>query len=321
MKILPINQYRSFKSLDPKKSFGDDDAISQLRRTYIREHYLKETFPLYYNSNNSGRLEEYELKQLLASLCGKKVRSDSLESVFKTLKPENMELPAKFLIPEKGGLANDIIQNLPILNLDLVSQKMGVYRGATLQASSKNLLDMIKQAGIERIIDLAGYESLEDSCKDIGLEYLYYSTPSYYLISGEMFKTKANCKESALLQSRLFALSKKETNAFVERSITSWEQNIKEELNDFVKFITTMQKGHLYIGCEYGTYTTDNALMLNAYFNPLYIKCSKYVTPYNKSLTNRLINLYQNLSTEHKNLMGWTKDFDALTKKALLALK
>ena len=82
-----------------------------------------------------------------------------------------------------------------------------------------------------------------------------------------------------------------------------------------------MQKGHLYIGCEYGTYTTDNALMLNAYFNPLYIKCSKYVTPYNKSLTNRLINLYQNLSTEHKNLMGWTKDFDALTKKALLALK
>ena len=93
--------------------------------------------------------------------------------------------------------------------------------------------------------------------------------------------------------------------------MTDWEKNKNAEIDEFVSFIQEMKKGNLYIGCEYGTQTTDNALMLNAFFNPMYVRTKKYVTSYNIIYTKKLEKLYKNLTQEHKERMGWSKEFEA----------
>lgn len=317
MKIQRVsNDSQKFQSNINK--FGEDDLISQARRNYLREHLSQNTLPFYDILGQEKRLEEYELKKLIASLCGQKVNQDSQLSIFKKIYqiPTNPQNTTQKL---KGKLNNEAIENLPLFNLELVSNKLGVYRGQTLNGNL-NALKVLKQAGIERIVDLAGYEGLKETCKDMGLEYLYYSTPPYYFLQGQMFKTEEGCKEQALHQCKYFRITDKSAETYVNRNLEHWRKNLKIELDDFVKFIQTMKKGKLYIGCEYGTYTTDNALMLNAFFNPLYVREKKFVTTYNRPFTSKLINLYKNLTTEHKRLLGWIKEFDQLTLKRLQAM-
>ena len=319
MRIVPVVEYKNFTSKNVLNSCGDDDVISQARRAFIREHYVNEIMPYSDILDNSKRLEEYELKKMVASLCGQKVSSDSLSSIYETLKFKKSELPSNLPKAPSCRLNFEAIEELPIFNLELSSAKLGVYRGQTLQANP-NYLKLVKQAGIERIVDLAGYEALEENCKELGLEYLYYATPPYYFLQGSMFKTEQDCRKTALRQGRLFQYSEGETKMVVERSVNVWKKHLEEELDDFVKFILTMQKGNLYIGCEYGTYTTDNAMMLNSYFNPLYVREKKYVNFHNRIFLNQFVNLYKNLRIEHKELMGWTKQFDTMLHKKLLAL-
>ena len=171
-----------------------------------------------------------------------------------------------------------------------------------------------------RILSIKGgevYEGLEETCEKMGLEYLYYSTPSYYFIQGQMFKTEEICKNDAKHQTLLFNYTKEDADAAINRSVERWHKYLDKEINDFIKFIQTMQKGNLYIGCEFGTYTTENALMLNAHFNPLFLRGQKFISIYNRVLTPKLINLYKNLTTEHKRLLGWTKEYDQLVLKRL----
>lgn len=296
--------------------FGDDDLISQARRNWLRENIVDNSMPYYEIIGQEKRLEEYELKKLVASLCGQKLNQDSLNTVFQKLKPRNSEVSKRVSVPKESLLNDEAIENLSLMNIALVSKKLGVYRGQTLNGNFY-ALNVLKQAGIERIVDLAGYEELEETCKKMGLEYLYYSTPPYYFIQGQMFKTEEICKNNAIRQSLLFNYTKEETETFVNRSVERWHKFLEEEINDFIKFIQTMQKGNLYIGCEFGTYTTENALMLNAHFNPLFLRGQKFISTYNRVLTPKLINLYKNLTIEHKQLLGWTKEYDQLVLKRL----
>lgn len=296
--------------------FGDDDLVSQSRRSWLRENIVDNSMPYYEIIGQEKRLEEYELKKLVASLCGQKLNQDSLNSVFQKLKPRNSEVSKSVSVPKESLLNNEAIENLSLMNLALVSKKLGVYRGQTLNGNFY-ALNVLKQAGIERIVDLAGYEGLEETCEKMGLEYLYYSTPSYYFIQGQMFKTEEICKNDAKHQTLLFNYTKEDAEAAINRSVERWHKYLDKEINDFIKFIQTMQKGNLYIGCEFGTYTTENALMLNAHFNPLFLRGQKFISTYNRVLTPKLINLYKNLTIEHKQLLGWTKEYDQLVLKRL----
>ena len=87
--------------------------------------------------------------------------------------------------------------------------------------------------------------------------------------------------------------------------------------NKFIQFIQFMQKGNLYIACEWGTYTTDGGLMLNYFFNPLFKGTSEYLSPDNKIHLYEVRKLYNNLTSEHKKMLGWTKEFDTATAKKL----
>lgn len=309
---LTINNCR-FTS---KHKFGEDDSISQIRREFLREHILENSMPNYEIFSSAKKLEEYELNKLIASLCGQKFHQDSLQPILKTLKPKNTEVTKKILPKQDVALNHELIESLPLFNLALVSKKLGVYRGQTLNAHP-NALRVFKEAGGERIVDLAGYEGLEDNCKQLGLEYFYYSTPPYYFCLGEVFKSEDEQRENYLRHCSLFGYSEKESRDYFETATNHWKTCVDNELKDFVEFIKTMQKGNLYIGCEYGTYATDNALMLNSVFNPLYVRTPKFITPYNRSFLPKLLNLYKNLTPEHKLQMGWSKEFDAYVLKNL----
>lgn len=290
-------------------NFGDDDIISQSRRKFLREKIYENIMPYTEILNSEKRLEEYELNKLITSLCGQKMNQDSLLPIIEKFKPKQLELPKKFPVAPNKEINHELIMDLPLLNIAPVSKNMGVYRGQSLQ-NNLNALKIVKHAGIERVIDLAGYDQLEEDCKNVGLEYSYYSYPPHYFVGGEMFKTEDSIKDNILRQCNLFGYSKDDSINHVNRAIEHWKNGLEQELNDFTNFIKDMQKGNLYIGCEYGTYTTDNALMLNAFFNPLYIRCPKYVTHYNRIFTVKFLNLYNNLKLEHKQQMGWTKEFD-----------
>ena len=64
---------------------------------------------------------------------------------------------------------------------------------------------------------------------------------------------------------------------FSTRTDTCARLNNESFLNNFVKFIQTMQKDYVYIGCEYGKYKTDNALMVNKFFNPAFEDGKNYI--------------------------------------------
>lgn len=309
-------QINNLKLITPKftsnnidNSYGFDDSISQERRQYLREHILENSMPYYDIFENSGRLEKYELKKLISALCGQRLNQDSLDNIFKP-KIQVIKTPATNVpMPPDGEINYELIESIPSYNLELVSKKMKVYRGESLVGKSY-ALKTLKEAGIERVVDLIGYEYLKDDCARLGLDYFKYPMTPYTFMQNAMFNTKDEKKQLFFTHCRRFGYQGKEANAYVQKMILNWEENKNSEIDNFVKFIQTMQKGKLYIGCEYGTYTTDNALMLNAFFNPLYVRTKKYITSYNHIYTSKLEKLYQNLKPEHKELMGWTEEFE-----------
>lgn len=303
-------QQTCFTSSDEKHKFGFDDSISHGKRAFLRADILEKTLPYYDILENNGRLEKYELRKLISSLCGQKLNQDSLQDIFKQLYYTNKDIKTPSEKKENIPVDFDMIETLPLYNLDIVSEKMNVFRGESLN-DNIYALKILKQAGLERVVDLIGYDTLKDDCSIVGLEYYSYPMTPYSFNQKAMFKTEEENKKNCLFVCKRYGYTGKVAKDYVRKVLEEFEKNKTAELNEFVKFIQNMQKGKLYIGCEYGTQTTDNALMLNAFFNPMYVRTKKYVTSYNIIYTKKLEKLYKNLTQEHKERMGWSKEFEA----------
>ena len=80
-----------------------------------------------------------------------------------------------------------------------------------------------------------------------------------------------------------------------------------------------MQKGYYYIGCEFGTYKTDDYLLLNSIFNPKAANDSiPRVDPFKLDMVK---DLYDKLTPKDKQRMGWTKEFDENVPKRINAIQ
>ena len=188
------------------------------------------------------------------------------------------------------------------------------FRGSTL-LNKPNALKTLKNAGIERVIDLVGYYGYEKSVKDAGLE--YYCPTFGYGGMGIWDEEAFDTKESLLARETKYftPLDFEKNKKYLELRLNSHEKNIRKSVDRFVDYIETMQKGYYYIGCEYGTYKTDNYLLLNTVFNP---KAKDPFIP-NTDLVklDMMKDLYKNLTPEDKKRMGWTKEFDENVPKRL----
>lgn len=148
------------------------------------------------------------------------------------------------------------------------------WRGSTALKDSDLIL--LKKAGIKTVIPLSYGGVLEESCKKYDLNYLYFDS-DFDMFYNDAFKWKG-C-----------------TNNFIDK---------------FVKFIQTMQQDNVYVGCEFGTNRTDNMLMLNNFFNPYAKNTKTYINRLNSCYIPSLQTFVQNMTQEHKNAMGWTKEFE-----------
>ena len=81
------------------------------------------------------------------------------------------------------------------------------------------------------------------------------------------------------------------------------------QIDELVGFVRRMQEGYCYVGCEFGTNATRDALVyINRAFNPQDGRELEFFDYYKADL---LRNLYDKLTAGDKKLMGWTKEFDA----------
>ncbi len=192
-----------------------------------------------------------------------------------------MDVLLKTLMNKPRKVDYHTMMGLPVCNVRLIGNNS--YRGATL-SDHPELLKTLKETGIKTVVDLAGYgSSYKNAVKNAGLDYL-------------SFNMKHN--DTMAVNSIWFH------SVFDNRE----SRGDREFIDKFVKFIQTMQKGYCYIGCEFGTKDTTDALLLYDVFNPK--AKNKVPRVYDGTKFDKFRALYSKLTDKDKKLMGWTEEFD-----------
>lgn len=288
MKIQPIyNAGITFKShkYEDDGVLGYDDKISQDTRQAIRnwqEIYYTPYQSLYKKECN---LSEYQMNQLLNSLMQKPKEVDYSKVT---------GIPAYHVRPVEGTDET-------------------CYRGSTL-VDVPEALKTLKNAGLERVIDLVGYYSYDKVANDAGLEYY---CPDFGRGQLGVWEEEAFETSDAVLKKETYFYTPVEfekNKKYLEQRVKSFERNSRRSVERFVDYIEIMQKGYYYIGCEYGTYKTDDFLLLNEYFNP---KVDAGVPRGAMFKLDMMLTLYEKLTPEDKKRMGWTKEFDENVPKRI----
>ena len=287
MKIHSINTYiPTFKSqhYEDDGILGYSDKISEDSRKAIRE--WQEIYYTPYKSiyEKECNLSEYQMNQLLGSLM-------------------------------KGPKVIDYskVTGIPAYHVRPVDDDETCYRGSTL-ARQPEALKTLKEAGIERVIDLVGYPYYEKVVADAGLEYHCpkFGRGQLGVWEEEAFADKIDllARETRYYRPIDFEKNKK----YLAQREKDHDRHIRRSVKRFVDYIQLMQKGYYYIGCEYGTYKTDDYILLNETFNP------KAEAPFVRGAMYKLDlmkTLYNNLTPEDKLRMGWTKEFDENVPKKI----
>lgn len=188
-----------------------------------------------------------------------------------------------FFAKKPKNINGEDIYHLPLSNVRNISGSKrytpNIYRGSTLYDAPDWVIDKIKESGIKTVVDLAGYGDLyKNKLEEHGLEYA-----SFYLDPGSFHFVDKNSK--------------------------------KDEL---IKFIKTMQKEYIYMGCEYGTYKTDAAITLNTLFNPKVKGPCRVGSSFEIGYVWRVANeLYELMTPKDKKEIGWTPEFEKLFKEKI----
>lgn len=167
------------------------------------------------------------------------------------------------------------------------------YRGETLYDKPQGFYKALKDAGIKTIIDTNGYgKEYKNKVESAGMNFLEF--PIY----SDFWKQYSNPVYFDLESQREF-------------------------IDKLIKFIQVMQQDYVYIACEYGLYKTDDALILNSFFNP---KAKKHPSLLRLSGQIDVIEkIYQCLNDSDKWRLGWNSEFDkqfhAMVNKAKTSTK
>ena len=272
------NQYQhkpSFKSNDNEWHIFGIDEGGQAKRDYIRKWHEEHYIPYQSIYEKGHKLSEFELKKVISDLVKKPVKVN-----------------------------NKLINELHLQNLDFVDNTS--YRGAMINSGELDKVEKLYEAGIRRIIPVGrGYTALKNECEKIGMEYQAINFNTEY---NSAFKTIDEVRTDALVFARdILGLDEKGVANRVNGSINTWKENSRTFIDKFTSYIQKMKKGNVYIGCEFGRYDTDAALMFDYLFNPN----KRYPRTIPEERYVRFAeNLYHNLTDADKLKMGWTKEFE-----------
>ena len=154
--------------------------------------------------------------------------------------------------------------------------KPNVYRGEALCNAPSDAIEILKEAGIEKVVDLYGYgDDYKEALENNGFK--YYCYPMHDFMSSH-------------------------------NRYSSEEQ--KDMLVDFIK---TMQGDNIYMGCNTALGTTDEAAMLNDIFNPKFRGgswLSSVASERCESIWEYAQEMYELMTEDDKKSMGWTPEFE-----------
>lgn len=184
-------------------------------------------------------------------------------------------------------------KKINIDNLNIIAKKIdnspktNIYRGQSLMYSSDADIKSLKDAGFKQVIDFAGF----------GNEY------------------KLRVEKAGMDFSDFYMENFWDDGVFGKSNSPDCKRNF---INKFVEFINKMQEGYAYIGCDFGTYKTDEAVMLNSFFNP---KANRHsVVVRHDFMIDKMRILYENLTSADKLKMKWDaeweKNFFSMLKRA-----
>ena len=290
MKINAIGQtYKpQFRANNDFHVFGYDDEESQIKRDYIREWHDKQYMPYQSIYEKEGRKSEFELKLMINDLVQKPLK-----------------------------INNEKIFELDLQNLRKLQNS--IYRGAMVAPDELENVGKLHEAGIRTIIPIgSGYSELKDECEKFGIE---YKPIKFQNDCCDAFvnikKVQRNSEEYARI---ILKYDEKDIARYVKNGISAWNENSRKYINNFTDYIRTMQKGNVYMGCEYGRYHTDTAVMFDYLFNPK-MKHSSGWNRFNNYFVDYAVNLYHNLTDADKIKMNWPKNFDKVFLERLSKLK
>lgn len=274
MKVNPIKSF-TFKAnnFNEDNTLGYDDEISQSRRKFIREHYDSYRMPYQSIYETEGRLSEYRLNNLINTLTNK---------------------------PRKVDYSSII--SLPVPNIRYIGNNS--YRGGTM-VDKPECLQALKDAGIKHVISLYYSPEYENAVKQTGLDYHCFNMKHRNEEEGLWYNDVCCSKQS--YENSLKSLFGDDKNAIKIR-LEAYDRDSRGPIDELVGFVKRMQEGYCYVGCEFGTNTTSDALVyINRAFNPQDGRELEFFDYYKADC---LRNLYDKLTVNDKKLMGWTKQFD-----------
>lgn len=278
MKILPVAKtFPCFKSklVHQKKQnryIWFDDLMSVQNREYIRQDFENRVLP-FFEIYSQGRLSDYELNKLLNSLKPKKTAHS-----FK-------------------------IDNLDVFNLKPLSKKKHSYRGSTLLYER---MENVKNSGINTIIDIANFSALGKAAIEAGLSYIDFEVPEDFSLH------PAFVDEQTFLFSEIIThddLSGTDYEILKEKIKKQYREKSREFVEKFKRFINEMKKDNFYIGCDFGTYQTDKAMLINYFFNSTSEKDEPKPALIEKYWDN-IYELYKKLTPQDKFEIGFSENFE-----------
>jgi hypothetical protein len=155
------------------------------------------------------------------------------------------------------------------------------YRGETLVDKPDYIIQNLKEAGIRTIVDLNGYGSrYKEKVERNGLNFHdFYMDYNYWFDYSES------------------KFSKEKTSV-----------EARDVIEKLIKFIKVMQDDYVYIACEYGSYKTDDAIILNNFFNAKNQRHPNYTRRYFQ--IDCIKKYYEWLTDTDKIKLGWTKEYE-----------
>ena len=164
------------------------------------------------------------------------------------------------------------------------------YRGETLYDKPQKIYKALKDAGIQTIIDTKGYgNEYKEKVESAGMDFFEYPVHSSY------WKKYSN---------PLYLSDKDSKREFIDK---------------LIKFIQVMQRDYVYVACEYGLYKTDDALILNNFFNPKAQKHSPLLR--HSGQIDVIEEIYRCLNNTDKQRLGWNTEFDKTFHKMVKEAK
>lgn len=289
MKINTINKI-SFQSSQKINTFGYSDDISQKAREKMREDIIQDGMPFYSYWVKEPRLEEEPLNKLIKSLIGNKTY-------------------AYIQIPD---IDEEKIYQIRAYNFCYIGNNS--YRGGSLVNHPESLA-VLKQVGIKRVIDITGNEEYKKQVEKSGLE--------YFAFKQSLFTEKGFWQNPVFQNEKIFVwhqmrtygyLSEEEKEKKREEISKDYNYYSRDFIDNMIKLIKYLNNGYCYIGCEFGTYDTDDTLSLCNLLNPK-AKVQPGVIFGTKAIYIK--NLCSKLTPKDKKELGWDEKFESHLQKTL----